>query len=121
MVGRIGSPEGRYELLGELDDDSLDVWLDWFKKALDNDGRHTLWVKCAGDGLIVYDRHEVLFVYCDLAELRSELDVIGYTEGQVRTDFEHQHSYWPVYDDLERYIATSEDFRHYPLVNGTDF
>ncbi len=120
MVGRIGSPEGRYELLGELDEATLDVWLDWFKEALDHDGRHTLWVKCVGDGLIVYDRHELLFIYGDVTAVRSELADLGYTEGEVRTDFEHQHSYWPDYDALERYIASSVDFRYYPLVVGSD-
>lgn len=120
IVSRVGSSEGRYELKNELDGTNIDDWLNKLRDGLDNDGRHSIWIKCGEDGLVIYDRHDLLFVYGDLDEVMFALLRQGYEAGEVLTNFRHQHNYWPEYDALEGQIVASNEFRFLPLEPNTD-
>lgn len=112
---------GRYQLKEWLDRVALVAYLETYRAYLEGDGRHHLWIKCGDNSLIVYDRHETIYLYGDLEEFCGLLDSLGYSEGEVRIDFPHEHNYNCEFDDEERSIADSDEYMRFDLVPGQDY
>jgi len=121
LVVPCGSQSGRYQLKEWLDRSSLISYLERYRAFLEGDGRHNLWVKCGDDSLIVYDSHEVIYLYGDLDRFCTVLESLGYSQGEVRIDFPHEHHYNSEFDSEERSIADSADYTRFDLVAGQDF
>ncbi|MDR3692253.1 MAG: hypothetical protein P4L46_22920 [Fimbriimonas sp.] len=111
---------GRYQLKEWMDRESLVAYLERYRAYLEGDGRHNLWVKCGDDSLIVYDRHETLYLYGDLDGFIKVLEHVGYGPGEVRVDFPHEHHYNYEYDGDEQSIVNSGDYTRFDLVPGQD-
>src|SRR3954466_11022205 len=70
---RTGAELGRYES-PELNAEAVHVFLDRFGRFLSEDARHDLWVRSHGDdATIVWDRHNMIFVYGPLDVFESAL------------------------------------------------
>lgn len=108
-VSRIGHP-GRYQLKEWLDHTELDQYLNEFSEFLSHDGRHDFWIH-SSTGLIVYDRHEILYLYGPLNEFQQLLVSRGYTEELFSIYFAHHHHYNPDFDHFERRLTNSEVYR----------
>jgi hypothetical protein len=105
VVPRGQSEPGRYQS-GELSRAELDALFERFGQFWDSDGRHNVWVRCSDDGMLVYDRHNLIYAYGPPDRFESVLRDRGYTTAPaVSLDFPHQHSYHQEYDDLERELA----------------
>lgn len=119
MAPRTGQV-GRYQLLGVLPGEQLDRWLDFFREPLEQDGRHNLWVRCGDIGHLVYDHHEVLYVYGDLELAERILVERGYELGECGSNFTHYHRCWEEFDPLVEYVVNSGNFQRYELVPDVD-
>jgi hypothetical protein len=106
VVPRGRSEPGRYQS-GELSRAELDTVFQQFAQFLDSDGRHNVWVRSSDDGMLVYDRHNLIYAYGPLERFESVLRERGYTTAPaVSLDFPHQHSYHQELDHLERELTT---------------
>jgi len=119
VVPRKTTP-GRYQLKEWLDRSSFVTYLERYRAYFEGDGRHHIWVNCGDESLVVYDRHETLFLYGDLEEFSGVLDDLGYSAGEVRIDFAHVHSYNEEFDDDELSIVNSDDYIYFDLVRSRD-
>jgi hypothetical protein len=106
VVPRGRSEPGRYQS-GELSRAELDALFERFGQFLDSDGRHNVWVRSSDDGMLVYDRHNLIYAYGPLERFESVLRKHGCTiTPALPLDFPHQHSYHQEFDHLERELTT---------------
>ncbi|MFL6519521.1 MAG: hypothetical protein ACJ8NS_04815 [Chthoniobacterales bacterium] len=106
VVPRGRSEPGRYQS-GELSRTELDAVFQQFAQFWDSDGRHNIWIRSSDDGMLVYDRHNLIYAYGPLERFESVLRERGYTIAPgLSLDFPHQHSYHQEFDDLERELST---------------
>ncbi len=116
-----GARPGRYQLTEWLDRSSLMSYLERYRAYFEGDGRHDIWLKCADESLIVYDRHEILYLYGDLEGFIGVLEALGYRPGKVRVNFPHEHHYNGEFDNDQSSIVDSADYTHFDLVPGQDY
>jgi len=106
VVPRGQSEPGRYQS-GQLSRAELDALFERFGQFWDSDGRHNVWVRSSNDGMLVYDRHNLIYAYGPLDRFESVLRARGYTiTTPLSLDFPHQHSYHQELDHLERELTT---------------
>jgi len=106
VIPRGRSESGRYQS-DELSRVELEALFDQFGDFWDGDGRHNVWVRSSDDGMLVYDRHNLIYAYGPLPRFESALRELGYTAvASLTLDFVHRHSYHQEFDDLERALAT---------------
>ena len=106
VVPRGQSEPGRYQS-NELSRAELDALFERFGQFWDSDGRHNVWVRSSNDGMLVYDRHNLIYAYGPLDRFESVLRARGYTiTTPLSLDFPHQHSYHQELDHLERELTT---------------
>jgi hypothetical protein len=114
------SEPGRYQS-GELSRVELDAMFEQFGKFWDGDGRHNIWVRSSDDGMLVYDRHNLIYAYGPLQRFESALRALGYTTtDSLSLDFVHQHSYHEEFDHLERELTTRFADRRSDLREGDE-
>ena len=105
VVPRGRSEPGRYQS-GDLSRVELDAMFEQFGTFWDSDGRHNIWVRSSDEGMLVYDRHNIIHAYGPLQRFESCLLPLGYrSTASLSLDFEHQHSYHQEFDDLERALV----------------
>ena len=112
---------GRYQLKNPLDSDAFQEYLERNRLYFEGDGRHHLWIRCGDGSLIVYDRHEMLYLYGDLNRFSEVLDSMGYSQGRVAVDFPHSHHYNQEFDLEEKSITESDEYMRFNLVPGVDY
>lgn len=120
IVPRKATP-GRYQMRGYIDRLSLVSYLNRYREYFEGDGRHDIWVKSGDDSLVVYDRHEVLYLYGDLDRFCGVLDNLEYRSKVFRVDFAHIHHYNEEFDNDQFSIVDSDDYIHFELVAGQDY
>ena len=109
-----GEP-GRYQS-EEISSAQLDKFLERFERFLASDARHDLWVKSEPvDDMIVWDRHNSIFVYGDLAKFDQALNTLGFSEQVPSTLGVHQHHYRQEFDNEAAAILSVFDWRRTPL------
>ncbi len=70
----------------------IDFFLDHFHDYFCYDGMHHLWVSCeSSDGIVVFDQHDLFYVYQRAAEAGGMLLDAGYKEGLGDEPFNHAH------------------------------
>jgi hypothetical protein len=117
VVPRGRSNSGRYQS-GELSLEELKAMFDRFGAFWGADGRHSIWVRCIPQSAtLVYDRHNILYLYGDLPRFRSELDSLGYKEvDSLAEPTPHQHAYLPDFDIAERECVAALNWHHTELL-----
>jgi hypothetical protein len=114
------SEPGRYQS-GVLSRGELDALFGQFAPFWDNDGRHNVWVRSSDDGMLVYDRHNLIYAYGPLPRFEASLRGLGFaTAPSVSLDFAHKHSYHQEFDDLERELASRFGDRTSELREGDE-
>ncbi len=117
VVPRSASEPGRYESCRAYDEQEVIAFLEAYKEFLEQDGRHHFWIgSTEGSGRIVYDRHQMLFLYGNLNAFEQTLTRAGYQPARLPQLGEHVHLYHAEFDDFERQIVESGDFRWTPLL-----
>lgn len=116
VVSRTGREPGRYQLTTPLDAAGLTAFLEAHGAFLAGDPRHDLWV--AGDDgatRVVYDRHDVLYVYGRLRHVEGLLRARGFQRGSVSYPSPHVHEYLEVFDDAEARLLSGHFWTAFPL------
>lgn len=120
VVPRRGDHEpGRYES-PDLTREDLSSFVAGHQRFLESDGRHHLWIAHPGAGLVVYDRHEVLFAYGPVDAYLDTLKADGLTEGAVEVPSPHWHVYHPEFDDEEAALLRRWQWTRKPLEEGDE-
>jgi hypothetical protein len=122
LVPRQGNREpGRYQSPGPLSFDQVKAFCQRFQRFLEGDGRHHLWIgSTEGDGLLVYDHHDWIWAYGDLAAYTEILNRRGFREGPIEIPVPHSHWYHPEYDAAEEEIAKYWEWSYFPLQPDDD-
>lgn len=104
-----GAP-GRYQS-EQIDQSTLQAFLGRFGRFLACDARHDIWVKsCNSNDLIVWDRHDDVFAYGDLARFAEQLRALGFEEGPIQPLGVHQHHYRSEFDEDARQVLGAFDW-----------
>ena len=112
---RGGSNPGRYQSpplsLTALSDLLLPV-----RDYLERDGRHDFWIHSRGsESLLVWDRHDLIYLYGVISVFEDLLSNYGLHEGEVPIPSPHAHNYHAAYDLAERSLANAIAWRVSPL------
>ena len=104
LISHTGKKPGRYQS-PILSKDDLDLFLHTHKDFLENYGGQHLWVgHPENNDLIIYDQHNIIFAYGDIAGYRDVLNAENFREGSFSIPCPHSHSYesslMPYEDDL---------------------
>jgi hypothetical protein len=122
LTPRLGTrPAGRYQSPGPLTFGEIAAFCREFRPFFEGDGRHHLWIgSTTGAGLLVYDRHEWIYAYGDLAAYEEVLTLQGLTEGDSPLPSPHSHAYNAAFDADEDAVAGYWEWRQFPLAPGDD-
>ena len=113
-TSRLGQ-EGRYQS-PSLALDDVELFLREFGGFLESDARLDLWIRSAGDqGLLVYDRHNLIYAYGPLERIEKLLLERGLSLGEVRTPAPHSHNYHAAHDADEERLLRRFEWHRTPL------
>jgi hypothetical protein len=119
-IPRGGGEPGRYQSNYSFSPTQLQQFLSEYSEFLEKDARHNLWIR-SDDGMLVYDRHNVIYAYGPLEQFVAVLDLAGLTESnEVRFPSPHAHHYHPDFDSDERRILHDEEWTISPLRPGDE-
>jgi hypothetical protein len=108
-MGRFESPS--------LSFDDVDEFLQEFGDFFESDGRSDLWIASHDDrGLIVYDRHNLIFGYGPVVDLAEILMNEGLQPGDVVVPVPHEHHYHAANDHYEERLRQYFPWRQTPLL-----
>lgn len=111
-----GADPGRYQLSRTLDFAELSQFMNLYRAFLEGDARHDIWVHSVpDDATIVYDRHEVLYVYGKQQLFEQLLSAEGFTPGTVEIPYPHFHNYLKEFDADQNSIVEWHEFVRSPL------
>ena len=112
VVPRGGGMAGRYQSPEPLNADHVQSFLNRFRRFLEEDGRHSLWIASVNSSsLLVYDRHNIIYAYGDLDRIKQVLLHHSLEErGSLNLPVPHIHRYHAAYDELEDEILSSCDW-----------
>jgi len=115
VVSRIGKPEGRYQS-SPLSFAEVERFALTYQEYLEQDARHHLWVKSvAEEGLLILDRHRLIYAYDDLEAQVERLRRAGFSEGEAPVPFPHAHHYHDAFDAAEAAVFEHLALSHHPL------
>jgi hypothetical protein len=122
VVPRTEHEPGRYQSDYSFTYTQLSQFLSTYAEFLEKDARHNLWIRPeSGDGLLVYDRHNVIYAYGPLDLLISKIQSIGFTEeNEIHFGFPHAHHYNSEFDSIQARILTDEQWTVSPLRPGDE-
>ena len=123
LVPRQGNHEpGRYQSGPfETHSDFAD-FLQKFRDFFEDDGRHHIWVgTTTGNGLLVYDQHNVIFGYGPLDRFKRILAARGFRESDFWFPSPHSHAFQPKYDVDEERLMSAIEWKYFPLQPGDEW
>ncbi len=110
--------EGRFELTEALEIEDLSSFLLRYRELFENDGRHHLWIKSSEDQTkIVYDQHNVLYIYGRATHVESVLREAGLSEGTVVFPSPHSHHYHAEHDHMLEDMLERYEWHWYPALS----
>jgi hypothetical protein len=87
-----------------------------FRTFLEGDARLDLWIRSRADhGLLVYDRHNMIYAYGPLDSIEQILRARGLSPGEIETPEPHSHNYHAAHDGDEERLLRRFDWRKTPL------
>ncbi|WP_147320945.1 hypothetical protein [Hymenobacter lapidiphilus] len=122
VTPRDGSFEaGRYQSPPIENREVLVNFLLKFKEPLETDGRHHIWIGNAdNEGLIIYDKHNVIYAYGPIDKYLSILHAYGREQEVFDIPYPHGHFFQSENDEALRNLLTYWDWHHFPLVENED-
>jgi hypothetical protein len=119
-IPRGGGEPGRYQSNYSFSLSQLQQFLSDYFEFLEKDARHNLWLR-SDEGMLVYDRHNVIYAYGPLERFVAVLESAGLTESnEVRFPSPHAHHYHADFDSDENRILHNEDWTISPLRPGDE-
>lgn len=109
-------PPGRYQASRPLPRRELEALLGRFRAFLEQDGRHHLWIGSAAEpSTLVYDHHQLLYLYGPLDAYQGVLRAAGMGEGPVVLPAAHRHESHDALDGEEQALLGALDWTWNPL------
>ena len=119
VVPRGEGEPGRYQSLDPQTREQVRRFLREFMNLLEIDGRQNLWIRSeSGEGMLVYDRHNLIYVYGPLEQSAAILGATGMTEvsaDAINTPDTHSHRYHAAFDSEAQRILVYMDWIRTPL------
>lgn len=116
LVSRVGNDLGRYQCSYPLSYSELSEFLAKYKDYFETDGRHHIWFGSAKTKqLLIYDQHNVIFIYDDISTTTKNLNEKGFVEEKVEFPVPHTHMYNFQNDVYETEIMKYWEWRKFPL------
>lgn len=107
---------GRYQISAPCDFTDLEKFAKTFEDYFEGDGRHHVWFADTLTGAqLVYDRHNIVYAYGNLAPIVSFLKDRGLEKGQALIPSPHIHQYNEEFDESESAIMGYWDWLYFPL------
>jgi hypothetical protein len=116
---RSGQQDGRYEHPLEFDRDAVSRFLDRYGVALEQDGRHALWIM-ADDGQLIYSQHNIIYAYGPLDEFERLLIRRDFVMSDFEIPAPHVHYYHNQFDPVGRDILASAIWERFQLEDMDD-
>jgi hypothetical protein len=114
---------GRYQGLDPVTREETRTFLSEFRDFLEQDGRHTLWLRSAtSSAMLVLDRHNLIYAYGPLAEFQQIAEALGLTEvplSSIALPSPHTHHYHQQFDSDEKRMMSLWPWNQTPL-HGQD-
>jgi hypothetical protein len=124
VVPRGGGEAGRYLSEQTFSFAQLRNFLSEFSAYLQSDGRHNLWIRSAsGDGLLVYDRHNIIYAYGPLDQYIQVLRTAGLAQSDDQSlhfASPHSHHYHAEFDESESRLLSEYTWEVSPLRPGDE-
>ena len=122
VVSRGEGNAGRYQSKSAFSAIKLRAFLDSYSDFFEQDGRQNLWIRSASShGLLVYDRHNVIYAYGPLKQFVDVLEYAGLAEStDVYMRGAHIHCYHEEFDSDAKRILTEESWDVSPLRPGDE-
>ncbi|MES2467274.1 MAG: hypothetical protein V4675_08245 [Verrucomicrobiota bacterium] len=103
-------PVGRYQS-GDLTREEANRFLDRFKGYFQADARFDLWLHFPNSqATIVWDRHNLLYLYGLIDQLQHRLISLGFQPGDPNANFVHTHYYRSEFDQDARELLSYFDW-----------
>lgn len=119
LVAHTQNRPGRYQSAPIQSYDGVVALLDRYRDFLDGDGRHHLWLGSTnGQGLIVYDNHNVIYCYGPLERYRDKLG--EFPPGAIIVPAPHTHHYNAEFALAERNLLEEWTWKWFPLSPDDD-
>lgn len=116
VVSRCDNELGRYQCPYPLDFDEIVSFCKNFKDYFETDGRHHVWIgSVKSNQLVVYDNHNIIYIYGDTQKNQRLLTDLGYKEGLVQMPVPHVHLYNVENDNYEIEIMKYWEWIKFPL------
>ncbi len=94
IVPRNENEAGRYQCPYPMSYEEISEFVNKYKNLLETDGRHHLWLGSANTKqLMVYDRHNIIYIYDDIIKMAEYLKSKGFHENKISIPFPHVHYY----------------------------
>jgi hypothetical protein len=122
VVPRGEGEPGRYQSEFSYSAIQLNEFLTSYGEFFVQDARQNLWIRStSGSGLLVYDRHNVIYAYGPLLQFIAVLTSVGLTESDtVPMPFPHAHNYHKEFDSQARRLLSEEAWIMSPLQAGDE-
>jgi len=116
-----GYEAGRYESPAIDDFEDLRYFLFQFQEFFEDDARHNLWIYApTAKQQIIYDRHEILYLYGDDGRILSMLLERGFSHARPQLPAPHCHHYHHEFTSTHEELMESWDWYRKPLQPGDD-
>jgi hypothetical protein len=111
---RCGEP-GRYQSPSVRRED-VAAFMSEFAGYFETDARQDLWIYSQEEqGLLVYERHDLIYGYGPIEEFRNSLLSRSFVERKVEIPAPHSHNYNADFDDAEKRLRAYFDWTKSPL------
>jgi len=120
-VPRTKLSAGRYQMPAPIEKNQLESFLMAHRTFFEADARHHIWIHCVSSGsTMVYDNHDVIYLYGPIEKYVEILNQSGLVRGTVRFPAPHAHNYHSEFDTAEAELIEKSEWKFSPLRNEDD-
>jgi len=120
VVSRGESERGRYQS-EPMNRDQLSKFFLRYSSFFEGDGRHNVWVRSSDGGMLIFDRHNVIYAYGPLEKFTSTLRKFGFNQSEIISfPVPHSHHYQDKFDNSEKLILEEQSWVRSPLHQGDE-
>ncbi len=108
--------EGRYVWPSKLDFGAVSRFMNRYRDFFEQDARHDVWIRSeANEAQVVYDHHNVLYLYGERELFEGILVAEGLTPGSCEIPYPHFHNFKKEFDGDQDEILATPGIVKFPL------
>ena len=120
LQSQTGARPGRYQS-PRFDELGLQMFFARYRNFFESSGQHHVWVGSTSDkGLLIYDQHNVIFGYGDLAAYERVLNSKGFSRKEFWFPMPHSHAFPPA-QDVEARLFRQFEWEYFPLQPADEY